>query len=135
NEVNVTAQPPYTTVVPIPYLGPQQALDLTAEIYTSDSLQLRTHIDRAFVQYTWGDTEIKVGRQVISMGIGKIYSAISQVPRRSFVVVDSEYPVTEDAVSVSYAGPMSLSARFLPKVNGQEGHNFHVRLGEQNIAY
>ncbi|MCB0416961.1 MAG: hypothetical protein KDD39_04880 [Bdellovibrionales bacterium] len=135
NEVNVTAQPPNPTVVPIPYLGPKQAFDLTAEIYTSDSLLLRNYIDRAFVQYTLGDWEFKVGRQVVPMGIGKIYTAISQIPRRSFVVVDSEYPVTEDAVAVTYAGPMTLSARFLPKIEGQQDHNFHVRLGEQTMDY
>ncbi len=71
--------------------------------------------------------ELRLGKQVVPIGVGHLFSAISQTPRYSFVEVDSEYDKTEDAATVILKQGIRLEARYLPKNPGQEKDNFHLR--------
>ncbi|NQW44693.1 MAG: hypothetical protein HQ462_04725 [Deltaproteobacteria bacterium] len=84
-------------------------------------------LDRFFAQFILGDVQIIVGKQVIATGVGQIFTAVSQVQRYLFDFIDPEFPKTEDAVSVIWAGPLQLEARFLPKASDQREQNFHLR--------
>jgi hypothetical protein len=84
-------------------------------------------LDRAFLKLNLEPVEIIAGKQVVSLGVSRLFAAVSQVPRHAFVVVDPEYPRTEDALSVIWSGTFGLEGRFLPKLKDQREHNFHLR--------
>jgi len=86
--------------------------------------------DRAFAQFTWDTGQVLVGKQVISIGVGHIFNAVSQIQRYPLIFIDTEYPKTEDAVSLLWNGPVDLEARYLPKNTGQKEDNFHFRFKE-----
>jgi len=113
--------------VPVPTYNPVPAWNASWNLMNTTQTLITNRIDRAYVQFNWAPVELRVGKQVIATGVGHIFNAISQVPRYPFVVVDPEYPVTEDAATVVWDGPLVLEARFLPKVPGQKDHNFHLR--------
>lgn len=135
NEILACAQVPNPPRLPLPPTDPTPAFDATVNIHTSDSLTLFNRLDRAFAQAQLDSFEVTVGKQVIPMGVGRLFGAVSQTPRRSLLFVDPEYPVTEDAVSVSWHGPVLVEARFLPRTADQAGHNFHFRLGERSPLF
>lgn len=135
NEVLACAQVPNAPRLPLPSSEPAPAFDATLRIASSDELSLVNRLDRAFAQAQFDDLEITVGKQVVAMGVGRIFSAVSQTRRRSFLFVDPEYPVTEDAVFVSWQGPVLIEGRFLPRTETERGHNFHVRIGERSPLF
>lgn len=86
-----------------------------------------TRLDRAFVQASFEPIEIRIGKQIVPIGVGHIFTAVSQTPRYSFVEVDYEYDRTEDAATVIWKKGIRLEGRYLPKNPGQEKDNFHLR--------
>ncbi len=135
NQLNLMTQVANDPYLPVPSFNPTPAFNTETLLYSSSSVRLTNLVDRAFVHMQLDPVEITIGKQVIGMGVGHIFSAVSQVPRLPFVIVDSEFPFTEDAITLSYVGPLVVQARFLPKVSGQQGHNFHLRLGESTPGY
>lgn len=97
-------------------------------VASGDKHDVYDRLDRAFVQLNLQPVEIIVGKQIVPAGVGHLFSAVSQVPHHPFVVADAEYEKTEDAVAVTWTGPVVVEARFLPKVAGQKDHNYHVRV-------
>lgn len=106
---------------------PRNAWETRREIAKNENVEWTNRIDRLFVQLSGGDVELTVGKQVVATGVGHFFSAVSQVPRQPFIIVDPEFPVTEDAVAAVWNGPFTLEARFLPKVSGQARDNYHLR--------
>lgn len=69
-----------------------------------------------------------MGKQVIPLGVGQIFNAVSQIQRYPLIFVDPEFPKTEDAATFIWTGPFQLEARFLPKSGKQRQDNFHLRV-------
>ncbi len=127
DETSLFYQKSNPAAVPVASYNPIDAWNASWNLVNQNQLLITNRIDRAYVQLNWAPVELRVGKQVIATGIGHLFNAVSQVPRYAFIVVDPEYPVTEDAATVVWDGPLVLEARFLPKVPGQRDHNFHVR--------
>lgn len=127
SETSFFLSSPNKSYVPLPSFVPANAWMASWNPVNLDSTKLSQKIDRAYAQYTDENVEVIVGKQVVATGVGRIFNAISQVPRLPFVIVDPEYPFTEDGFTGIWKGPLSLEARFLPKVQGQTKDNFHLR--------
>lgn len=111
----------------IPDLNPRSYWIVSNDLTTGTNHQINHRLDRANIKLNIGKTRWILGKQVVSIGVGHLFQAISQVPRQPFVIVDPEFPITEDAFSLVWDGALALEARLLPKVQGQTLHNFHVR--------
>jgi len=127
NEASVFVRTANVATSPLPVAEPTSAWNTRGKWAESDSV-LGTHrVDRANVRFREGDWEMIVGKQVVPNGVGHLFSAVSQVPRQPFVVLDPEFPITEDGVTASWNGPFTIEARYLPRVAGQTKDNFHLR--------
>ncbi len=111
----------------VPSYNPVPAWNASWNLVNNNQTLINTRIDRAYVQFNWAPVEVRLGKQVIATGVGHIFNAVSQVPRYPFVIVDPEYPVTEDAATVIWDGPLVLEGRFLPRVPGEQNSDFHLR--------
>ncbi len=127
DQISYFAQTTNTPFFSLPNYNPTPAWISTWNVVNQPNQQLIQQLDRANLQLSLRDVVILVGKQVISTGVGHLFQAVSQVPRLPFVLIDPEYPFTEDAASVTWKGPFVLEARFLPKTRGQQNHNFHIR--------
>ena len=127
DELSFVKQTGDPSVIPVPNFTPQTALNTSWSIVSNSTESLTNTLDRAFVQLTFNQVQFILGKQVIPMGVGKIFTAVSQVPRYPLTKIDPEYEFTEDAATMIWQGPFTLEARFLPKVPGQQKENFHLR--------
>lgn len=116
-----------SSAIPIPNLNPGSWWNTTTNILTNSTTIFTNRIDRAYLSLILGDSELRVGKQIVDEGVGHIFEAVSQVPRYPFVYVDQEYPVTQDAASLIWKGPFTLEIRYLPKIPGQYEDNIHLR--------
>jgi len=114
-------------LVPVPAYEPKDAVNTRRTWAKSNNVRWINRVDRASLRFREGDWETQIGKQVVPTGVGHIFQAVSQVPRQPFVVIDPEYPITEDALVVSWNGPFTIEARYLPRVDGQAKDNFHLR--------
>ena len=114
DQLSFTGQTPNNSVIPVPNFMPQTALNTDSTLISTGTENLLNHLDRAFLQLTFDQVQFILGKQVISMGVGKIFSAVSRVPRYPLTMIDPEYEFTEDAVTMIWQGPFTLEARFLP---------------------
>lgn len=139
NETSLFYQRRNNPAVAVPDSFPPSAWKAKWHLVDRDSLDIFHRIDRLYAQFSPDPIEIRIGKQVIAEGVGRLFAAVSQVPRFPFVVVDQEYPMTEDAVTFLWNGPLVLEARFLPKVASQKDQNFHFRAkgskGGYDIAF
>lgn len=127
NETSLFYQRRNNPTVAVADFSPEPAWKAKWHLVDQDSLDIFHRIDRLYVQFSPDPIEIRIGKQVIAVGVGRLFAAVSQVPRFPFVVVDPEYPMTEDAVTFLWNGPLVLEARFLPKTASQADQNFHFR--------
>ncbi len=97
------------------------------KIEERDNSLLKTRLDRAYIQASFEPVEIRIGKQVIPIGVGHLFSTVSQTRRYAFTDVDPEYDRTEDAVTVLWKKGVRLDARYLPRDKGKERDNFHLR--------
>ena len=84
----------------LPDLNPKSAWNPKWSFYQSPSTEIFNRFDRAFVQMDLGPTKIVIGKQVIPIGVGQIFNAVSQMQRYPLIFIDPEFPKTEDAVTV-----------------------------------
>ncbi|MFM8269171.1 MAG: hypothetical protein ACKN9V_03200 [Pseudomonadota bacterium] len=84
--------------------------------------------DRFFLQVDFEKVKLVLGKQVIPMGVGQVFNAVSQMQRYPLIFIDPEFPKTEDGATFIYTGPFQLEARYLPKTPGQVQDNFHIRI-------
>jgi len=124
-----------TAAVTLPDFSPVNAWNAQWNLWDEPSTQGVYRIARAYAQVTLGDLELRVGKQVIPTGVGKMFAAVNQVPRLPFTMVDQEYQRGEDAVSAKWGHGLVLEARLLPKVANQKNHNFHLRTKTQRTGY
>jgi len=127
HEQSLLLQRPLPAAFPIPSLSPASAWEANSRVTGDSTTSWTQRLDRAFVQLSYSTAELRVGKQVIDTGVGRLFTAVSQVQRYPFVFIDQEYPKTEDAVALAWKGPLTLEARYLPKVRGQRKDGFHLR--------
>lgn len=127
NETSVFAQIVNSGLFPLDFAKESPAWETSVDLVDQPGLKIQSRMDRAFVEFSKEKLEITVGKQVIPTGVGHMFSAVNQVPGHPFTSVDREYAKTEDAFSVIWHGKSLLEGRFLPKVEGQQAHNFHFR--------
>lgn len=135
NELSLMGTRENPSTLPLPNFNPRTAIDLDWQPVTSDAWNLYNRLDRAYVQFTYEPFEVRIGRQVVGIGVGKIFNAVSQVQHRPMIFIDTEYPVAVDGIAFLWNGPLSLEARFLPKLPGQDQHNFHLRAKGSKSGY
>lgn len=97
------------------------------KIDEAETTLLKTRLDRAYVQASFDAFELRVGKQIVPIGVGHIFTTISQTPRYPFIVVDPEYDKTEDAATLIWKQGIKLEARYLARDKGKEKDNFHLR--------
>ena len=119
-----------SSVFPVPEYNPTSFWKAQWSLLDEKGKRAFNRFDRAFAQFTWDTGQVLVGKQVISIGVGHIFNAVSQIQRYPLIFIDTEYPKTEDAVSLLWNGPTDLEARYLPKNTGQKEDNFHFRFKE-----
>src|SRR5687768_10873462 len=85
HELSFTWQKQVTSTIPVPEFTPTSAWNAQSTITSSETTLLTQRLDRAFVQISHGQVELRVGKQIIDEGVGRIFSAVSQVPRYAFV--------------------------------------------------
>ena len=127
NETRFFSQSNNPAYFPTPSFSQSAFWDARWKLQEENNSSVYTRMDRAFVQASTDLFELRLGKQVVPIGVGHLFSAISQTPRYSFVEVDSEYDKTEDAATVILKQGIRLEARYLPKNPGQEKDNFHLR--------
>jgi hypothetical protein len=127
NETSLDYQRFNPTTLPIPNLAPTSAWNAQWTWAQTKELTLVNRIDRALIQFSVSGFQLIAGKQVVAIGVGQIFNAVSQMQRYPLIVIDPEYPKTEDAVTVIWAGPLQLEVRVLPKNPGQQKDNFHLR--------
>ncbi len=127
NETSFFIQRSNPPFVAIPSYESESAWKARWHLIDEDAVDLFHKIDRSFVQASFDPVELRVGKQIVSSGVGRIFAAVSQVPRLPFVVVDPEYPMTEDAATLTWKGPLALEIRFLPKLSSQKDQNLQLR--------
>lgn len=93
----------------------------------SENINLINRFDRAFLQLDLGDFRLIAGKQVIPIGVGQIFNAVSQIQRYPLIFIDPEFPKTEDAATLIWTGPFQIESRFLRRNPGQIQDNFHLR--------
>lgn len=119
--------------LPLPNFSTTSAWKASWNLLERKNLLIVGRLDRFFAQFLFGDFQIIVGKQVIAIGVGHIFTAVSQVQRYLFDFINQEFPKTEDAVSFIWGGPVQVEARFLPKTSEQREQNFHFRVkGNKN---
>jgi hypothetical protein len=126
-EGSLLTQTPLNPVVALPDPIPRPAWNIRRTIVDNGTVLLMTRVDRLNLKFSQGPVSVIAGKQVVALGVGHLFTAISQTPRQPFVIVDPEYPIPEDAVTVQWEGALALEARFLPRNPGQKTDNFHVR--------
>ena len=114
------------TSIPLPNFYPPAFWNTRALWITSPAVQLYNRIDRLYAQVGFGNLEARVGKQVVPLGASHIFPALNQSPPYPYTVLDAEFPVTMDAVSVKLTGPLTLHGRFMPRMLQQNEDNFHV---------
>lgn len=134
-EASFFAETTNTTAVSVPEFSPRNAWDAEWSLWNSNGTRGIYRIPRLYLQITSGDFEARVGKQVVAIGVGKLFSAVSQLPRLPFTMVDQEYQRGEDALSLKWGKGLVLEGRFLPKVSSQKDHNFHLRAKAQKGGY
>lgn len=127
NETSLTIQSPLRPIQPLPDGIPRAAWNTRWKLVDNDGTSLVTRLDRANLKWSDGSLALIAGKQVVALGVGHLFTAVSQTPRQPFVIVDPEYPIPEDAVTVQWEGALSVEARYLPKNPGQRSDNFHFR--------
>lgn len=127
DETSLFWQKPNASVFPVPDFNPQSAWEAKWNLRQGKEVYAFNRLDRAFVQMTAGPVQVIAGKQVVAIGVGQLFGAVSQTQRYPLIVIDPEYQKTEDAATVIWSGPFQMEARFLPKVKGQREHNFHLR--------
>lgn len=128
NETFLNAQKPNSSTIPLPDISPPSAWNAQWDLTRKNDWYVFNRLDRAFIQWDFGDLQVRAGKQVISMGVGHLFNAVSQMQRYPLIFLDPEFPKTEDAASFIWAGPLQVEARYLPKVPGQSKDNFHLRV-------
>jgi hypothetical protein len=113
--------------IAIPDFNPQSAWNSHWNLVNTTSTELFNRFDRAFVQLDFTKSKLVLGKQVIPMGVGQIFNAVSQMQRYPLIFVDPEFPKTEDAATFIWTGAFQIETRYLPKTPGQSQDNFHVR--------
>lgn len=127
DETSLFWQKPNPSFYPVPDFNPQSAWKAKWNLKDGNEVYSFNRLDRAFVQMNLGSVQMIMGKQVVALGVGQLFGAVSQTQRYPLIVIDPEYQKTEDAATLIWSGPFQLEARFLPKVTGQKEHNFHVR--------
>lgn len=92
----------------------------------SATTRLSNRVDRAYVRFADDAVELTVGKQVIAMGVGQIFHAVSQAPRQPLVVIDPEFELPQDAVVVGLK-PVGFEAHYLPRLRDAQSSDFHLR--------
>lgn len=111
----------------LPDFNPLSSWNAEWLLFNHGSTQAKHRLDRLFLQWDWGDLRSVVGKQVISMGVGRIFNAVSQMQRYPLIFIDPEFPKTEDAVTLLWNGGFQLESRYLTRSNNQEKDSFHFR--------
>lgn len=127
NETFLNYQQANRSVFPVPDFTPASAWNTNQRWVQKDSLSILNRWDRAYFQINADPLQVLIGKQVIPLGVGQIFNAVSQMQRYPLIFIDPEFPKTEDAVSVIYSGAWQWEARYLPKAPGQREDNFHLR--------
>ncbi len=135
DETSFFAQTPLTSTIPLPNAIPTPAWNPHWTLTINDTIRAVTRLDRALLKWTQGSVSIIAGKQVVALGVGHIFTAVSQTPRQPFVIVDPEYPIPEDAITLEWDGALAVEARFLPKNPGQKSDNFHFRAKGSKNGY
>ncbi|NDC23281.1 MAG: hypothetical protein EB120_03235 [Proteobacteria bacterium] len=116
------------SLIPVPDFSPQSAWRPQWTLFDSTNADALNRFDRAFMQLEFGDFKTTFGKQVVPMGVGQIFNAVSQIQRYPLIFIDPEFPKTEDAATFIWSGPFQVEARYLPKSPGQQTDNFHFRM-------
>ncbi len=135
NQTEITAQTPLNPAFPLPDPIPRPKWDTRWTIADGSSFKAVTRLDRANVKWNQGGFSLIAGKQVVALGVGHLFTAVSQTARQPFVIVDPEYPIPEDAVTLQWDGALAIEARFLPKNPGQRSDNFHFRAKGTKYGY
>lgn len=115
------------SLIALPDLAPKSAWKPQWSLINTNTTELFNRFDRAFVQLDFGKLKTVFGKQVIPIGVGQIFNAISQIQRYPLIFIDPEFPKTEDAATFIWSGLFQVEARYLPKNPGQQKDNFHLR--------
>jgi len=113
--------------ITIPDFNPKSSWNTNWVLTKSPTTELLNRLDRAFFQLDLERTKLIIGKQVIPIGVGQIFNAVSQIQRYPLIFIDPEYPKTEDGVTIIWKGPLQFEGRYLPRNPGQTQDNFHLR--------
>jgi len=111
--------------VSIPDLNPRSAWNAQWRLLETNTTLLYHKLDRAFLDLDLDWIHLMIGKQVVPLGVGHIFNAVSQIQRYPLIFIDPEFPKSEDAVTLIWDGPPQIEARFLPKTSGQRQDSFH----------
>lgn len=74
--------------LPLPNFSTTSAWKASWNLLERKNLLIVGRLDRFFAQFLFGDFQIIVGKQVIAIGVGHIFTAVSQVQRYLFDFID-----------------------------------------------
>lgn len=94
--------------------------DLTWVPAHAQSYVLQTNIDRAWIDYTANQLQVRVGRQRINWGVGLVWNPNDIFNSFSYFDFDYEERPGSDAVKLEYYTGMSSSAQLVCKIDAQE---------------
>lgn len=120
--------------VPLPS-APRAGLKGDWNVFDQSNSTLSHRLDRAFLQASFSDWEVTVGRQVLPGGVGQFFSAVSQIPRPDLVTVDPEYRIGRDGVLLAFKGDLRLEIAVLARGERQRAPDFHARLKTTLLGY
>jgi hypothetical protein len=91
-------------------------LDLGTVLISADSWFLHTMIDRAWIDYTNGDWQVRVGRQRINWGLNLVWNPNDIFNTFSYFEFDYEERPGSDAVKIQYYTGVTSSAQLVYKL-------------------
>jgi len=135
-EASLNFRQPYRPTPAANQFAPESAWPARWVAIDEDNYQFIHRFDRLFAQLSFDSLQITIGKQAVSEGVGKIFNAVSQVPRQPLVLVDPEWSRPEDALSLVWNGPFTIETRYLPRTATQRKDNFHLRAkGTSSTGY
>lgn len=127
DEMSLFAQQANAQTIPTPQFTPSPWWNTRHYIINETGFRVSNYLERAYAQVSVGRFDMTVGKQVVGIGVGTLFTAVSQTPRDPFVIIDSEYPITEDAISIFWNGLWTIGVRFFPKTPDSTKPNYQLR--------
>ncbi|KAA6301681.1 MAG: hypothetical protein EZS26_002146 [Candidatus Ordinivivax streblomastigis] len=105
--------PPYADVLAVD----NGLVDLSWNVLNKNGFVLNSSFDRAYLDYTFRNVQVKIGRQRINWGIGLVWNPNDIFNAFSYIDFDYEERPGSDAVSVTWYKSATSSFDFVGKIN------------------